>query len=83
MMANTISRRCDCTIFRYTNSFNDCTELNVRNVGKKNPEAQIQIEVEQKPSLGRRRLFSISIPESLTKEFIAACSIPDTDLPIP
>ena len=49
-------------------------ELEARNVGDKNPEATIQLSMQEIPKLSnkRTRYFSINIPKEKVPEFLVA-----------
>ena len=58
-------------VFRISN-YGETTEVRVRNVGKLNPDEQIQFSIQQwkeKPN-ARTKYISFSIPASYAKEFI-------------
>lgn len=60
-------------IFEYKNEIGEKIKLSIRNVGSKNPKAQLQIEIDRTRLNGREYHSSISVPSNLVSDFLAAC----------
>lgn len=57
---------------RYRNELNEEINLELRNVGDKNPKASIQIKIERTCLSGRRQSYTLNIPLDRENQFLAA-----------